>query len=226
MTGGIDIQTQGGPGASPASAWSTAQNHAALHEENLLMRELTHRMANDWTSAISTLSIAARQTENLDVRTVLANVSKKLFAQAELLRALQIPEDGATVDAAEYLGRLCLAISRARLEGTGIHLIFGADPLTMDADRCWRLGMIVSELVTNSVRHAFGDHRDGAIIRVDLRCDGNHAGCLVSDNGSARPSIRPGHGTAILRELVASIGGMIEQTFGSDGSVSRLCFRA
>ena len=206
---------------------NTAQYPEALHGENLLLRELTHRMANDWTTAISTLSMAARRSDSLDVKTVLAHVSRKLFAQAELMRALQISEYSTPVDAAEYLGRLCLAISRSRLDGMNIRLVFAADPLTMDSDRCLRLGMIVSELVANSARHAFRERHDdhGRIIRVDLRHDGGVAGCRISDNGSATPAIRPGHGTAIVRELVASIGGTIEQTFSSNGSVSELHFQ-
>jgi two-component sensor histidine kinase len=207
---------------------SPTQHQAALHAENLLMRELTHRTANDWMSAIATLSNAARRSQSPDVKTALADVSRKLLTQAELMRALQIPEYGARADATDYLGRLCLAISRSRLEEMGIRLVFAADPLTMEADRCWRLGMMVSELVTNSARHAFHDRHvhGGGTIRVDLRCNGGVIGCMISDNGSASPGIRPGHGTAIVRELVASIGGTIEQTFGPSGSISKLCFRA
>src|SRR5262249_11222840 len=69
--------------------------------------------------------------------------------------ALQMPEHDAYVSAAEYLKRLCVSISRSRLDHMKIKMVLAASPLQLQSDRCWRLGMIVYELITNAARHAF-----------------------------------------------------------------------
>jgi two-component sensor histidine kinase len=134
-----------------------------------------------------------------------------------------MPQIEASIDAAGYLERLCLAISESKLDWMNIRLVLAANPLAMKADNCWRLGMIVLELVTNAARHAFQGRHDGTI-RVDLRCAGQHVECRITDNGSAAETIRPGNGLTIVKELAVSIGGTIEHQFGQRGSTSILQF--
>jgi two-component sensor histidine kinase len=114
-------------------------------------------------------------------------------------------------------------MSRSKLDSMKIRLTFAADPLPIKAEYCWRLGMIVAELVTNSARHAFHG-ADGALIRVDLSWRGPLAVCRVSDNGSGHAGARPGAGRNIVQELAKSIGGLLDQDFGSHGSTSILQF--
>ena len=114
-----------------------------------------------------------------------------------------------------------------------IGLVLAARRSSMQSDRCWRLGMIVYELVTNAARHAFNGK--GGEIRVELLRSGPFVECRVLDNGSApaniRPGhiqpghirsghIRPGHGLKIIEELVEGLDGRFEQQFGAWGSTS------
>ena len=200
-----------------------AQQVPSLRGETLLMRELTHRVANDWTAAIATIRAAAYESDDAYVKAVLDDVASQLHRQAELMRALQIPNYEAPLDAAEYLGGICLCISRSRLDAMNVRLVFAADPLLIEANRCCRLGMIVCELVTNSARHAFHD-RDRGRIRIELCRADSLAECRISDNGTAKPGTRPGHGLSIVQELVASLGGTIEHEFGPRGCTSILQF--
>jgi two-component sensor histidine kinase len=209
--------------AQPFTHVEDQTHSASTHSEALLMRELTHRVANDWASAIATLTLAAKRTDNPQAKSVLGDVAGQLHGQVELFRALQIPERDTTIDAAQYLERLCHSISRSKLDPLKIALTFAADPLPLKAERCWRLGMIVVELVTNSARHAFHG-KDGALIRVDLSWRGPLAVCRVSDNGSGHASSRPGHGRNIVHQLARSIGGLLDEDFGTQGSTSILQF--
>ena len=76
-----------------------------------------------------------------------------------------MPDRDKVVDATEYLGKLGFAIGRSRLERMKIVLVFAADYLLLESERCWRLGLAVNELLTNSARHACFDTRDGEIWR-------------------------------------------------------------
>lgn len=80
--------------------------------------------------------------------------------------------------------------------------MLATEPLQLDADRCWRLGLIVYELVIISARHAFPG--DGGEIRVELLRAGAIAQCKVTDNGSAAATAASGRGLKIIDELSKS----------------------
>jgi two-component sensor histidine kinase len=62
----------------------------------------------------------------------------------------------------------------------------------MNSERCWRLGLIVSELVTNAECHAF--RNGGGLIRVELLPSLSFIECRVTDNGAGEANTCPGHG--------------------------------
>jgi two-component sensor histidine kinase len=191
-------------------------------EAGLLMRELSHRINNEFTSAISLISLAAARSSSSEVKAALNDVGERLHHYADVHRTLQMPEHHTRVDAASYLRKLCHSISRSKLEANNIRLVLAARPLLMPSDQCWRLGMIVYELVTNAARHAFVG-MEGEIW-VELWCGGPVAECRVSDNGTAIQKIRRGCGLYLVQELVKRLDGRLEQSFGPHGSTSSVVF--
>ena len=133
-----------------------------------------------------------------------------------------MPEYQAYIDAALDLQQLCLSISRSRLEPNNIKLILAVRPLSIPSDRCWRLGMIVYELITNSARHAF-QGTEGKVL-VELHSARNFVECRVSDDGKGPREIQRGRGLAIIHELAQHLDGRLEQSFGIEGSSSLLIF--
>ena len=98
-----------------------------------------------------------------------------------------------------------------------IRVLFSADGLRLEGERCWKLGLIVSELLTNVARHAQFDARHPEL-RVELMLAGNVVKCRVSDNGSAPEPIRRGRGLAIIGELASSLGGCVHTSCAAEGS--------
>jgi len=123
-------------------------------ETRLLLREVDHRVRNEIASAINLVAVAAVRAESCDVKSALSQVVELLHDHADVHSALRIPEHDQLVDAAENLRKLVVAISRSRLERMKINLVFAANTLPMEADRCWRLRLAVNELITNAARHA------------------------------------------------------------------------
>jgi len=84
--------------------------------------------------------------------------------------------------------------------------------------------LIVSELITNSERHAFGN--DGGSIRVELlrRYRSSNAGSRTAARAKQIPG--PGHGLKIVEALAKSLGGTIDQRFGPHGATAVLIFPA
>lgn len=190
--------------------------------EFLLLREMVHRINNELTSTIGIISCAAECEKNRRVKIALTNVIEHLYEQASVYRALQMPTPNKRIDAAAYLRELCRSISRAKLRHSGIKLIFNEQALQLSSGQCWRLGLIVSELITNASRHAFTD--TGGTIRVELRKLGTSATCRVTDNGSGPENIRPGQGLEIIRQLACALNGNVDQRFGAIGAAAILSF--
>jgi two-component sensor histidine kinase len=192
-----------------------------LPQEQILLQELNHRVNNEFATAISFADLAATASSN-DVKGALSRVADLLHRFADVHLALKMPEYDTPVDAAAYLRQLCRSISRSQLDDRRIELVLAAQPLQLSADHCWRLGMIVFELINNAARHAFPG-REGEI-RVELLRAGAFAKCSVTDNGSTVPTVRPGRGLKIIDELSKSLGGRCIQEFESRGSRSILVF--
>jgi two-component sensor histidine kinase len=202
--------------------------HAALAlppdlDERTLVRELTHRVNNQLASAIDIVAAAAVRAEHSEAKVALGNVADLLQEQANVHRVLTIPQGEGFVDAAQYLHQLCLATTRSRLEPIGVQLSVEADTLPLEPERCWRLGMAVHELVTNSARHACFDGRAGEI-KIKLSLAHPVVNCFIADNGSLSTRLKPARGLGIVRDLVKSLGGRLEYGFGPEYSSFLLVF--
>ena len=191
-------------------------------DDYLLVRELTHRTINEFTSMIALVSLAAARSTGDKVEIALEGVKALLHNHACLYHALQMPTYSTVMDASDYVRVLCQSIKRAKLDDRNIELTLVEHPVKMRSDRCWMLGMIVSELIANSARHAF-DGRGGAI-RIELSASGPIAQCQVTDNGSSNGAAQSGNGLQIVVELARKIDGEIVHRFEIDGATSVLTF--
>jgi two-component sensor histidine kinase len=190
---------------------------------SLLLRELNHRVNNELTSAICAVSVKAMQSDSATVKAALLDVVDLLHQCADVHRTLHIPDQGHLIDAARYLQQVCSTIAKYQLDRLAIHALFSADDLRLEGERCWKLGLIVSELLTNVAQHAQFDSRHPEL-RLELRLAGNVVKCRVSDNGSAPEPIRRGRGLTIVSELAGSLGGRVHTSCGAEGSYFLLTF--
>jgi two-component sensor histidine kinase len=190
--------------------------------EFLLLREITHRINNELTSTISLISLTAARSDNRDVKAALTGVIEHLYDHARIYRALQMPTADRWIDATGYLRELCQSISRAKLQHNGIELLLVEHPIRLSSVQCWRLGMIVSEFITNSCKHAFTEK--GGSIRIELKMRGTDAECRVTDDGSSSEIVRSGHGLKIVRQLALALNGDIDLRFGEEGAIAIMSF--
>jgi two-component sensor histidine kinase len=190
---------------------------------SLLLREWNHRINNELNSAIYTVSAKAVQSDSVAVKAALLDVVDLLHQCADVQRALHMPDQGRLTDAARYLQQLCFSIAKYQLDRLAIGVLFSADDLRLQGERCWKLGLIVSELLTNVARHAQFDDRHPEV-RVELMLAGNVVKCGVSDNGSAAEPIRRDRGLAIIGELASSLGGRVHTSCAAEGTCFLVTF--
>jgi two-component sensor histidine kinase len=183
---------------------------------SLLLRELNHRVINELTSAICAVSAEAVRSDNAAVKAALLDVVDLLRQCADVHQALHIPDQGRLIDAARYLLQICFSVTKYRLDRLAIRVLLSADTLRLEGERCWKVGLIVSELLTNVARHAQFDGKDPEL-RVKLFLAGNVVSCKVSDNGSAPEPVRRGRGLTIIGELASSLGGRVHTSCAAEG---------
>ena len=178
-----------------------------------LLDELNHRIRNELASVINLVTFKAVWTDNIEAKEELSNVVDLLHQHVLVHNLLTKPDNDTLVDAGELLRKLGLATSRCKLERMNIRLALSADTLPLEPERSWRLALATNELVTNAVRHACFDGRDGKI-KIELMRAGSRVNCRVTDNGSRVGRIKPGRGLRILGELANSLAGRIDRASG------------
>lgn len=202
---------------------STLTPGGCLTGPMLLVEEINHRVLNEYAVAISSIHLALAELEpyGAAVRTVLTATAARLRAHAEVHRALQAPQTP-EVNLDEHLSSVCAAITAAVLAERGVRLTLRTFPVPLDADRCWRVALIVSELITNAVRH--GLRRPGGMIVVELGVRRGAVECVVVDNGLPVATPRASRGSNVLKALAAELGGCIAWDFTPSGTRARLTF--
>ena len=154
-------------------------------EPLLYVAELLHRVSNEYASAISLASVMASRAPSPEVKSTLKTDSETT-GPAGLLP----PVVDGTADLGDYLTRLCQAKVAAELERRGTTLRLAVvSPVALEHSRCWRVGLIVSELITNAARHGLpSGHGE---IFVSVAANAGQVVCRVSDNGAATLRARP-----------------------------------
>jgi two-component sensor histidine kinase len=197
----------------------------AQHET--FMRELQHRVKNNFQVILSFLSLQRRHAATDDSRQRFASVMDRVHAIALAHDQLRVQDPRGEVEFSDYLRALCANINPYQ---EGITIEVKADESTVPLDRAVPAGLIVNELVTNSLKYAFGE--DGGTIRVTFAADpGIGEGCLtVEDNGRGMASTghtapRPGGlGLKLIDAFVQQLNGRLEREDPETGTRTRACF--
>jgi len=155
------------------------------------------RTVADQFAAINLVSIPAVRTESPDVKTALKDFVELRHAHV----VLAMPDRDKLVDAGEYLCNIGWAVNPSRAHRMKIYLIISAATLPLETERCWLLGLLAKELVTNAVRHTcFFGTQEGKI-NIELTWEGSLIHCAVSDNGLGMARASPVRDFRIAREI-------------------------
>ncbi len=164
------------------------QVKASLREKETLLREIHHRVRNNLAVFSSLLSLQAQYARDAAVSSRLDECRMRIESMALAHELLYQSEDLSSVAVCEYLGNLVDRILAAiRTVELDIAVIREIENVRFDLDTAIPLGFIVTELVSNCVRHAFPKGGKGRI-RVSLRAIGDDRfELVVRDNGVGLP---------------------------------------
>jgi two-component sensor histidine kinase len=176
-------------------------------EREILFRELQHRIKNNLQMISALLKLEQRKgsPNGFDL------VNEAVRAISLAYDQLQGSQDIQQVKLEEYLGKLCSQIIPSLIGLRPVQVESDIEPVRLGFDKAVILGLIVNELVTNSVKHAFGE--DGGIIKVVFYVKEGEGVLTVGDYGqgiSTGDQAKPGMGSQLLPAMARQIGGTLE----------------
>jgi two-component system, sensor histidine kinase PdtaS len=191
--------------ASLRRAWE--HTAAAERAKDLLLRELGHRTKNNLAMVTSILSMQARLKTNVETRQALEKAVARIHAIASAHEHFRPIEHKGRIEMRAYLQQLGRHLADALRDIRPIAVNVEASELYLPAEQAVPLGLIVNELVTNSLKHAFPDDRAGTV-HVVLSCH-SHLVLLVRDDGIGCPAPKEGVGSRLVQLLAQQLGASI-----------------
>jgi two-component sensor histidine kinase len=153
----------------------------------VLLQEIHHRVKNNLQIVSSLLNLQARAMDDPHLRALLHESQQRIQAMALIHEALYQAHDLSRVPFGTYLRWLTAQLSRAYdAEARRIRLTVEAEPLDLDIDKAAACGLILHELLSNALTHAFPGGRSGSI-NVALRRADHEIILSVKDSGVGMP---------------------------------------
>lgn len=161
----------------------------SLHEKEMLLKEVHHRVKNNLQVIVSLINLQASKLEEPHARSTFEETRSRVHAIALLHERLYRSKNLGHIDMRDYLEGLASDLSSTNLDQRPITLTVRAEDVYFEMDTAVPVGLIVNELVTNAYKHAFPhDGRAGGAIQVELRCQEGDVVISVADDGAGLPA--------------------------------------
>ncbi|MEI9927743.1 MAG: sensor histidine kinase [Sphingomonas sp.] len=198
-----------------------------LREKAILLQELQHRVANSLQIVASVLLLSARRVQSEETRTHLNDAHHRVMSIAAVQRQLAV-SSLENVGLRAYLIELCASLGASMIRDHGqLTLEVTVDDSAASPNASVSLGLIVTELVINALKHAFPDGRHGKIL-VDYRAIGSGWSLSVADDGigmSVGDVPKPGLGTSIVEALANQLGAVVDVRSTDPGTRVSIIYR-
>jgi two-component sensor histidine kinase len=194
-----------------------------LAQQQVLLREMEHRIANSLQIIASILLLKAGAVGSEETRHELRDAHKRVMSVAAVQSHLHSVDGIERIDIAAYLTKLSAGLATSMIgPHHGIEILVSSDEGTLQSGEAVSLGLIVTELVINAIKYAFPTARAGA--RILVAFEFNKAGwkLRVSDNGIGRiaqpaESASGGLGTAIVSALTKQLKAKLHEVSTASG---------
>ena len=187
----------------------TSELEAALAAQATLLHEVDHRVKNNLQMISSLIVMQSRAIEDETVKHSLRAMLERIEALSTVHRRLYQSRDVSRFDVSDFVRDLVSDL----LSASGrpdLRSVLDLDPVVISAEKATPVALIINELVTNALKHAFGDGADAAgkgKLGVQLRRIDGHFTVEVSDNGKGMPvSDGKGNSSSFGMRLIRSLG--------------------
>ena len=195
-----------------------------LRDKGVLFEELQHRVGNSLQIIASIIMMKVRTVGSEETRVQLQDTHKRVMSVATVQQQLHASGATGQIEMGPYLSKLCEALSNSMIsDDRPISLKVLDIAGSANCREAESLGLIVTELVINSLKHAFNaDTKDGQIT-VAYDVSGTDWKLSIADNGVSRPTgafpqPKTGLGTGIVNALAKQLNAQVETVSGSQGT--------
>lgn len=186
----------------------------SLHDKDVLLKEVHHRVKNNLQLIISMLNIQARRKNFTDIYEFLKKGETRISSMALIHQSLYQSEESADkIHFGRYIDDLVSSINQTFENTDGrVAIAVDIDQILLNLSTAIPLGLIINELVTNSLKHAFPDNRNG-VIQLQIRKTGPVAfELIVSDDGVGFSDEKRQHksfGLELIQLLASQLRGHV-----------------
>ncbi len=187
----------------------------ANREKALLLKEIHHRVKNNLQIIASLLRLSTKYSGDERIEEIFRESQDRIRAMAAVHSMLYKSENFADINFGEYIRETARQLFRSyNTNPEAISLMINAEDVMLSIDTAIPCGLIINELVSNALKHAFPDGRRGEI-RIEMRQDENGVRIIFEDNGAGFPEGMDFRNTETLglqlvNMLVAQLDGAIE----------------
>ena len=189
---------------------------ASLKEKEVLLKEIHHRVKNNLQIVSSLLYMQASRTEHPGAVSALKESRARIKSMALIHERLYQSPNLASVDMGDYTRNLVSDLRHFyRTEESSIDLTVKIDDILLGITEAIPCGLIINELVSNALKHAFPEGGEGEIMIQMQKRDTNRIVLTVSDSGigipeNIEPRNSPSLGLTLIYSLVEQLEGTIE----------------
>ena len=186
------------------------------------LKEIDHRTRNNYQTVVAVILLQAQRAKQPEVKQALQDAADRVKAVSLASDQLALrSEDLGTVRLGDHLRELCEQIRRG-MSRDGVQVHCDVAEVTATAEKAIFISIIVNELVTNALKHAFREAPNG-VIRVTSRETPDGVALVVEDNGAGlrptRSGSRNGLGTRLVERFVSQVGGTHQVNSSAAGTV-------
>jgi chemotaxis protein methyltransferase CheR len=192
-----------------------------LREKLILLQEMEHRVANSLQIIASILLIKARTVQTEEARLQLEDAHQRVLSVSAVQKHLSVAGRNEPIEIASYLSKLCDTLAQSMIgDSRPISLKVEADAGTAISRDAVSIGLIVTELVMNALKHAFPTAKPDAAVVVSYKVAGTDWKLTISDNGVGKPDVKAsqskaGLGTSLIQALAKQLDARVD--IASDG---------
>jgi PAS domain S-box-containing protein len=162
---------------------------ASIIEKETLLREIHHRVKNNMQIIVRMLRMRARRTETEEVKEILEESQERIQAMALVHEALYKADNLSKIDLAPYIKKLTNNLSRSHNIHKIIDIKLNINKISLGPDQAIAIGIILCELVINSLKYAFPNKRAGEILITVKQNLEKMVELIIQDNGTGIENI-------------------------------------
>jgi len=193
----------------------TSALNKSLHEKDLLVKEIHHRVKNNFQIVLSLLNLQSRQISDTKLLDIFRETQNRVKAMALVHERLYQSEDITSIDLSDYvkfMGNNLFKFYGTRLSVTQLEI--NISDIWVDINHAIPLGLLINELLSNALKYAFPEGRKGKISITGAK-DESTIRIIVQDDGVGIPSSidwknSPSFGLRLVNSLVEQLQGTIE----------------